>query len=117
MVLIHPELPASGSAVFVDVAALTHRQEARFDAQHHDPLVGEGRRMLAGFAPVGELPFAVVVETPAEYADAPNSRWVRRVAIAAGLAALIGILVFLGAVRLARRRPFAPAAGPGEEIR
>ncbi len=110
MVLIHPELPASGSAVFVAPQALERLQEARFDPLYRDPVLGDDRPMLAGFAPVGELPFAVIVETPTDYADAPNARWGKRVATTALFAALIGLLVFLGSARLSRRKPPAPPA-------
>lgn len=102
MILVHPELPASGDTAFVDVDALARLQQTRFDPEYRDALVGDDL-MLAGFAPVGDLPFAVVVETPEEYAVAPNARWTGRLINAGGLAALFGILVCLGSFALSRR--------------
>jgi serine/threonine-protein kinase len=103
MVLVHPALPASGATVFVPAAALERLQRKGFDPQYRDRLGGRDERMLAGFAHVGELPFAVIVETPAERADAPSARWLRRILGAAALAAGIGALAAFVALALARR--------------
>jgi eukaryotic-like serine/threonine-protein kinase len=111
MILVHPDLPASGATAFVDVAALARLQANRFDPEYRDALVGD-EPMLAGFAAVGALPFSVVVETPAAYAIAPNARWTGRVASAGALAALFGILVCLGSFALSRRSPSAPSLAP-----
>ncbi len=107
MILVHPDLPTSGATADVDADALARLQRNRFDPEYRDALIGE-TPMLAGFAPVGDLPFSVVVETPEAYAVAPNARWTGRVASAGALAALFGILVCLGSFALSRRT--APAA-------
>lgn len=109
MILVHPDLPSSGAKIFVSTAALTRLESARFDDDYHDALVGHDLTMLAGYATVGDAPFAVVVETPADQAVVSNSRWVRRVAGAGALAVLMGILVLLGAFAMARRGPRALA--------
>lgn len=116
MILVHPDLPASGDTAFVDVDALARLKQNHFDPEYRDALVGDDT-MLAGFAPVGDLPFAVVVETPEDYAIAPNARWTGRVASAGGLAALFGILVCLGSFALSRRGLAAAALTSREETR
>lgn len=103
MVLAHPELPASGATVFVPAASLARLQRDGFDPHYRDSLIAADARMLAGFARVGELPFAVVVETPADHADAPSARWLRRILGAGALAAVLGAVVALAALALARR--------------
>jgi eukaryotic-like serine/threonine-protein kinase len=109
MILVHPELPSSGARAFVDAGVLARLQRAHFDPQYHDALTGADHPMLAGYAAVGDAPFAVVVETPADHAVAPNARWVRRVASAGALAGLMGMVVLLASLALSRRpRPAAP---------
>jgi eukaryotic-like serine/threonine-protein kinase len=103
MILVHPELPSSGAKAFVDAGVLARLQRAHFDPQYRDSLAGADRPMLAGYAAVGDAPFAVVVETPAEHAVAPNARWVRRVGSAGALAGLMGVVVLLSSLALSRR--------------
>lgn len=105
MILVHPDLPASGAKIFVSTSALTRLEAAHFDDDYHDALVGQELTMLAGYAAVGDAPLAVVVETPADQAVVSNSRWVRRVAGAGALAVVMGLLVLLGAFAMARRGP------------
>ncbi|MEZ4362655.1 MAG: serine/threonine protein kinase [Kofleriaceae bacterium] len=103
LVVAHPSITRSGADVLVDARDVARLERTGSDPRYRDPLVGDGV-FLAGFAAVADLPFAVIVETPVEQAIAPNARWMRRVASAALLAAIIGVLVLVGSVLVARRR-------------
>jgi serine/threonine-protein kinase len=73
---------------------------------HRDPIPGFAGRWLAGVAPVGDTPFAVIVQTRYETAVGPNQRLARRglAAAALALAGAAGSVVLLALVRARRRR-------------
>jgi hypothetical protein len=75
------------------------------DAEHQDPVPGFAGRWLAGFAPVGTTPYAVIVQTRDDAALAPVLEIVSRLfAWAGGLFALGMLLVLLIARTLRVRR-------------
>jgi hypothetical protein len=82
------------------------------DDTHHDPVSVFGGRWLAGFAPVGDTGFIVIVQTRYGAAVAPNARlsrsFARRAgAVLFGAALLVGIMLcgsMLLTYRLHRRR-------------
>jgi serine/threonine-protein kinase len=75
------------------------------DAEHEDPVPGFEGRWLAGFAPVGTTPYAVIVQTRDDAALAPSLEIVSRLfAWAGGVFALGVLLVLLVASALRVRR-------------
>jgi hypothetical protein len=85
-------------------ATSTH---ALSDDNYRDPIAGFEGRWLAGVAPVGETPFAVIVQTRYEAAVAPNHRLAGRLrAAGAGalVVALLAYVVFLVSSRARRAR-------------
>jgi eukaryotic-like serine/threonine-protein kinase len=76
---------------------------------HKDPLDGFGGRWLAGFAPVGETGFIVIVQTRYAAAVAPTARlWSQLEYLAIAFSAfivLIGVLVVLLVLRRRVQRP------------
>ncbi len=68
-------------------ATRTERNQLRWidpdpitDDEHHDPVPGFEGRWLAGFAPVGDTGFVVIVQTRHDAALKPNTRLSRRLA-------------------------------------
>jgi eukaryotic-like serine/threonine-protein kinase len=77
------------------------------DAEHQDPVPGFEGRWLAGFAPVGTTPYAVIVQTRDDAALAPTFEIVSRLFAWAGGLFALGVLLVLfvaSALRLRRLR-------------
>ncbi len=77
------------------------------DDDHHDPVPGFDGRWLAGFAAVGDAPFAVIVQTRHEAAVAPNQRLASRMRAVSGVAlgvALVACAALFWVGRARRRR-------------
>jgi len=78
---------------------LTGPEAVAFDEDHRDPMQGYEGRWLAGFAPVGNTGFVVIVQTPYDAASRPNQTLARRLVpwggVYLGLAAipLAGLLI------------------------
>ena len=81
------------------------------DDAHRDPVRGYEGRWLAGFAPVGDTGFVVIVQTRYDAAVAPNARLWPSFGRRAGvflLAALLLAGVLLGITRLLQHRTRRP---------
>jgi hypothetical protein len=63
------------------------------DDAHRDPVPGYEGRWLAGFAPVGDTGFIVIVQTRYDAAVEPNARLSRSFARRAGAVILVGIML------------------------
>jgi hypothetical protein len=108
VVLLHEGLP-HGAEVVIDSPRLrelratrTERNQLRWldpepitDDAHRDPVPGFEGRWLAGFAPVGDTGFVVIVQTRYDTAVAPNARLSRSFVRRAGPVILVGILSVL----------------------
>jgi serine/threonine-protein kinase len=82
------------------------------DDEHHDPVPGFEGRWLAGFAPVGETGFVVIVQTRHDAAVAPSARLWSRLVWRATIALLGWIVVFVCLVLYARRRRRGRSVAP-----
>jgi serine/threonine-protein kinase len=106
-VVLHEGLGRGKGLEMANQGVLAQMPLARTDAAHVDPVPGYGGRWLAAAAPVGETPFAVIVQTRYEAAVAPNLHLANRLAAAGAFALAFAIVVstalFL-AVRRSRRR-------------
>jgi len=95
VVLLHEGLP-HGAEIVIDshrlrelrVTRTEHNQlrllpnpEPITDDAHRDPVPGFEGRWLAGFAPVGDTGFVVIVQTRYDAALKPNTRLSRRLAL------------------------------------
>jgi hypothetical protein len=79
------------------------------DDAHRDPVPGFGGRWLAGFAPVGDTGFVVIVQTRHDVAVEPNARLSRRLASRTGVILLAWIALCAAVVWLCLRgRPSSP---------
>jgi hypothetical protein len=74
------------------------------DDAHRDPVPGFGGRWLAGFAPVGDTGFVVIVQTRYNVAVEPNARLSRRLASRTGVVLLAWIALSAAGVWLYLRR-------------
>lgn len=74
------------------------------DDNHHDPVPGFDGRWLAGFAPIGGTPFAVIVQTRDAAAVEPNHRLGTRLFAAGGAALVAAAVALMFVVALLRRR-------------
>jgi hypothetical protein len=83
------------------------------DDAHGDPVPGYEGRWLAGFAPVGDTGFVVIVQTRYDAAVAPNARLSRRLASRTGAVLVAWIALCAAGVWLYRRgaRPREGAEG------
>jgi hypothetical protein len=94
-------------------ATRTERNQLRWidpepitDDAHRDPVPGFEGRWLAGFAPVGDTGFVVIVQTRHDAAVEPNARLSRSFVRRAGTIVLVWIMVSGASLWLyARRRP------------
>jgi hypothetical protein len=118
VVLLHEGLP-HGAEIVIDSPRLlelrvtrTERNQLRWldpepitDDAHRDPVPGFEGRWLAGFAPVGDTGFVVIVQTRYDTAVAPNARLWRSFAWQAG-PIILGMIVaaILWIYRPVRRR-------------
>jgi hypothetical protein len=121
VVILHDGL-THGAGIAIDSPRLrelratrTDRNQLRWidpdpitDDAHRDPVPGFEGRWLAGFSPVGDTGFVVIVQTRYDAALEPNTRLSRRLAWRGSAV----ILVWLAACstflwRVARRRPLA----------
>jgi hypothetical protein len=98
VVLLHEGLP-HGAELVIDSPRLrelratrTERNPLRWpapepitDDAHRDPVPGFEGRWLAGFAPVGDTGFVVIVQTRRDAAVEPNARLSRRLASRTGV--------------------------------
>jgi eukaryotic-like serine/threonine-protein kinase len=88
------------------------------DDAHRDPVPGFEGRWLAGFAPVGNTGFIVIVQSRYDSVVAPNARLSRRLTSRVGIAALVWSVVFCAALwgyarhkrQMRRHRPRSTAA-------
>ncbi len=117
LVILHEGLP-HGIGVVIDSPRLRelrapraeHEQlhwidpEPITDDAHRDPVPGYEGRWLAGFAPVGDTGFVVIVQTRYDAAVAPNARLSRRLASRTGIALLAWIALCTAGVWIYRRR-------------
>jgi len=101
VVLLHEGLP-HGAEIVIDSPRLrelratrTERKQLRWpdpepitDDAHRDPVPGFEGRWLAGFAPVGDTGFVVIVQTRHDAAVEPNARLSRRLASRTGVVLL-----------------------------
>jgi hypothetical protein len=106
VVILHDGL-THGAGIVMDSPRLrelrvtrTERNQLRWidpdpitDDVHRDPVPGFEGRWLAGFAPVGDTGFVVIVQTRHEAAIGPNARLSRSFARRAGPVILVGILL------------------------
>ncbi len=74
------------------------------DDDHLDPIPGFDGTWLAGIAPVGDTPFAVIVQTRSSAALAPNARLGARLLAALGGAVVLAAFASVGLWALDRRR-------------
>jgi hypothetical protein len=127
VVLLHEGLP-HGAEIVIDSPRLrdlrvtrAERNQLRWldpepitDDAHRDPVPGFGGRWLAGFAPVGDTGFVVIVQTRYDAALKPNTRLSRRLAWRGSAVILVWLAAcgtFLwGSVR--RRRSLAIGTAP-----
>jgi hypothetical protein len=70
------------------------------DDAHRDPVPGYEGRWLAGFAPVGDTGFVVIVQTRYDAAVAPNARLSRRLALWTGIVLFAWIVLCAAGVWL-----------------
>src|SRR5678815_719141 len=122
VVLLHEGLP-HGAEVVIDsprlrdlrVTRAERNQLRRLDPEpitddsHRDPVPGFEGRWLAGFAPVGDTGFVVIVQTRYDAALRPNTRLSRRL-VWRGSAVILAWLAACGTflwVVVHRRRPLA----------
>jgi hypothetical protein len=118
IIILHDRL-AHGEAVAIDSPRLqqlrvtrTERNQLRWvdptpitDDAYRDPVPGFGGRWLAGFAPVGETGFVVIVQTRYDAAVEPNARLSRRLVSRVGVVILAwGVVFSAGLWSYARRR-------------
>ena len=124
VVLLHEGLP-HGAEVVIDSPRLrelratrTERNQLRrldprpiTDDAHRDPVPGFEGRWLAGFAPVGDTGFVVIVQTRYNVAVEPNARLSRRLASRTAIVLLAWIALSAAGVWLyLRRRPNSRSA-------
>jgi hypothetical protein len=84
------------------------------DDAHRDPVPGFEGRWLAGFAPVGDTGFVVIVQTHYNVAVEPNARLSRRLASRTAVVLLAWIALCAAGVWLyLRRRSNARPSSPG----
>jgi hypothetical protein len=119
VVVLHDGL-THGAGIAVDSPRLrelratrTERNQLRWivpdpitDNAHRDPVPGFEGRWLAGFAPVGETGFVVIVQTRYDTALSPSTRLSRRLAWRGSAVILAWLAVcgaFLGAIVRRRR--------------
>jgi serine/threonine-protein kinase len=106
-VVLHEGLARGKGLEMANQGVLAQLPLARTDAAHVDPVPGYGGRWLAAASPVGETPFAVIVQTRYEAAVAPNLHLANRLAVAGAVALAFAIVVsttLFVAVRRSRRR-------------
>ena len=117
VVILHGGL-THGAGIVMDSAPLrelraarTERDQLRWidpkpitDDAHRDPVPGYEGRWLAGFAPVGDTGFVVIVQTRYDAAVAPNARLSRRLASRTSVALLAWLALCATGVWLYRRR-------------
>jgi hypothetical protein len=127
VVLLHEGLP-HGAEIVIDSPRLRELRATRaernqlrwldpdpiIDDAHRDPVPGFEGRWLAGFAPVGDTGFVVVVQTRYDAALKPNTQLLRRLAWGGSAVILVWLaacVTFLwGSVR--RRRSLAIGIAP-----
>jgi len=117
VVLMHEGLP-HGAEIVIDSPRLrelrvtrTERDQLRrleprpiTDDTHRDPVSGFEGRWLAGFAPVGDTGFVVIVQTRYDTAVEPNARLSRRLASRTGAVLLAWLGLCVIGVWLYRRK-------------
>jgi hypothetical protein len=89
------------------------------DDAHHDPVPGFEGRWLAGFAPVGDTGFVVIVQTRNDAALGPNTRLLRRLVAWGGCAAFLVWLAACGTLLwgfVRGRRPLAIGTRSAETL-
>ncbi|HWO25675.1 MAG TPA: CHAT domain-containing protein [Kofleriaceae bacterium] len=113
VVILHERL-AHGAGVPISSPRLNELRTPRRDSEqlrwidpepitddaHRDPVPGYEGRWLAGFAPVGDTGFVVIVQTRYDAAVAPNARLWRRLAWWTGGALVVGIILCVAGVWL-----------------
>jgi hypothetical protein len=127
VVLLHEGL-SHGAEIVIDSPRLrelrvtrTERNQLRLpdpepitDDAHRDPVPGFEGRWLAGFAPVGDTGFVVIVQTRYDVAVEPNARLSHRLALRTGVVLLAWITLCAAGVWLyLRRRSNARPSSPG----
>jgi serine/threonine-protein kinase len=106
-VVLHEGLPRGKALTMANRGVLASLPLSRTDAAHSDPAPGYEGRWLAAATPVGETPFAVIVQTRYEAAVAPNMHLANRLAIAGAIALAFAFFVSTAlfvAVRRSKRR-------------
>jgi hypothetical protein len=117
LVILHEGLP-HGAGVVIDSPRLrelraprAEREQLRWidpepiiDDNHRDPVRGYEGRWLAGFAPIGDTGFVVIVQTRYDAAVAPNARLSRRLAWGMSIALVAWIALCIAGGWLVRRR-------------
>jgi serine/threonine-protein kinase len=106
-VVLHEGLARGKGQAMPNRGVLAQLPLSRTDAAHVDPVPGYGGRWLAAATPVGETPFAVIVQTRYEAAVLPKLHLASRLAVAGafaiGFAFIVSTALFV-AIRRSRRR-------------
>jgi hypothetical protein len=105
--VLHEGLGRGKGLAMANRGVLAQLPLSRTDAAHVDPVPGYGGRWLAAATPVGETPFAVIVQTRYEAAIAPNLHLASRLAVAGAVALSFAVVVTTAlfvALRRSRRR-------------
>jgi CHAT domain len=125
VVILHDGL-AHGAGIAVDSPRLrelgatrTERNQLRWidpdpitDDAHRDPVPGFEGRWLAGFAPVGDTGFVVIVQTRYDAALGPNTRLLRRLVWRGSAVILMWLAACVTFLWVGVRRRRSPAEPP-----